>query len=115
MEFTSTGELLVLFENNQLYALSFEAKNIVSKVKLVSKEIRTFEKMPNQKLCLVSLTGNAFLYSLVDKKRQPLGEKNIENIVGHIPEGIVFSSKSGYSIVDNTGKPISKPWLKSLN
>ena len=114
MEFTSTGELLVLFENNQLYALSFEAKNMVSKVKLVSKEIRAFEKMPNQKLCLVSLTGNASLYSLLDKTRQSLAEKNIVNIVGYIPEGIVFSNRTGYSIMDNTGKSVNKPWLKSL-
>lgn len=114
MEFTSTGELLVLFESNELYALSFKTKSIVSKVQLVSKEIRTFEKMPNQKLCLVSLSGNPSLYSLLDKTRKSLEEKNSVNIVGHIPEGIVFSNKSGYSIVDNTGKSVNKPWLKYL-
>lgn len=114
MEFTSTGELLVLFENNELYALSFENKNTITKVELVSKEIRTFEKVPKHKLCLVSITGNAYLYSLLDKKRQSLPEKNIGNIVGNIPGGLVFSSKSGYSIMDHSGKSISKPWLKYL-
>jgi signal transduction histidine kinase/DNA-binding response OmpR family regulator/ligand-binding sensor domain-containing protein len=114
MEFTSTGELHVLFENNELYALSFESKITISKVKLVSKEIRTFEIVPNHKICLISVTGNASLYSLLDKKRQSLTEKNGVNIVGHIPGGLVLSSKSGYSIVDNAGKSISKPWLKYL-
>lgn len=114
MEFTTTGELLVLFENNELYALSFENKNTITKVELVSKEIRTFEKVPKHKLCLVSITGNASIYSLLDKKRQSLPEKNVVNIVGHIPGGLVLSSKSGYSIVENTGKSISKPWLKYL-
>lgn len=114
MEFTSTGELLVLFENNELYALSFESKNAISKVKLVSKEIRTFEIVPNHKICLISVTGDASFYSLLDKKRQSLTEKNSVNIVGHIPEGLVLSSKSGYSIVDNAGKSISTPWLKYL-
>lgn len=114
MEFTSTGELLVLFENNELYALSFENKNTITKVELVSKEIRTFEKVPKHKLCLVSITGKASIYSLLDKKRQSLPEKNVVNIVGHIPGGLVFSSKSGYSIMDHSGKSISKPWLKYL-
>lgn len=115
MEFRSNGELLVLFENNELYALSFENKNTISKVKLVSKEIRTFEIVPNHKLCLISVTGDATFYSLLDKKRQPLAERKTGNIVGHIPEGLVLSSKSGYYLVDNAGKTISKPWLKYLN
>jgi signal transduction histidine kinase/DNA-binding response OmpR family regulator/ligand-binding sensor domain-containing protein len=114
MEFTSTGELLVLFENNELYALSFSTKNSVSKVVLVAKEIRTFEKLPNHKICLVSETGEASFYSLLDKKRQSLNENKIGNIVGPIPGGLVLSSKSGYSIVDHNGKSISKPWLKYL-
>ncbi|HSN48152.1 MAG TPA: two-component regulator propeller domain-containing protein, partial [Flavobacterium sp.] len=114
LEFTSSGELLVLFENNELYALSFKNRNTVSKVELVSKEIRTFEIMPNHELCLVSVTGDASLYSLLDKNRQSLPEKNIGNIVGPIPGGLVLSGKSGYSIVDNDGKSISKQWLKHL-
>ena len=114
MEFTSTGELLVLFENSELYALSFRTKNSVSKVELVAKEIRTFEKLPNHKICLVSETGEASFYSLLDKKRQSLNENKIGNSVGPIPGGLVLRSKSGYSIVDHNGKSISKPWLKYL-
>lgn len=118
MEFTSTGELLVLFENNELYALSFENKSKgkcnISKVKLVSNGIRTFELMPNGKVCIVSTTGITDLYSLLDKESQLLPEKNIGNIIGNIPEGLVLSSKSGYSIVDNNGNIVTKPWLKYL-
>jgi signal transduction histidine kinase/DNA-binding response OmpR family regulator/ligand-binding sensor domain-containing protein len=114
MEFTLSGELLVLFENNELYALSFETKSKISKVRLISNGIRTFEIMPKGKVCIVSTTGSTNLYSLLDKKSQLLPEKNIVNIIGTIPEGLVLSSKSGYSIVDNNGNSVVKPWLKYL-
>jgi signal transduction histidine kinase/DNA-binding response OmpR family regulator/ligand-binding sensor domain-containing protein len=114
MEFTLTGELLVLFENNELYALSFITKSNISKVKLVSNGIRTFEIMPKGKICIVSTSGITNLYSLLDKKSQLLPEKYIGNIIGNIPEGLVLSSKSGHSIVDNNGNSIIKPWLKYL-
>ncbi len=118
MEFTLAGELLVLFENNELYALSFQnrkdGKKNSSKVELISTEIRTFEIMPNGKVCLVSTAGNADLYSLRNKKKLlPLG-KNIENCIGNIPEGLVLFSKSGYSIIDRGGNTVLTPWLKYL-
>lgn len=118
MEFTLTGELLVLFENNELYALSFETKSKgkinISKVKLVSNEIRTFEVMPKNKVCIVSTNGKAGLFSLLDKKNQSLPEKNIGNIIGNIPDGLILSSKSGYFIVNSSGNIVIKPWLKYL-
>lgn len=119
MEFSPTGELLVLFENNDLYALSLKTtsngKKIISKVALISNNIRTFGIVSNQKVCLISTTGNAILHSLTDKKNQLLAEDKIKNIIGHTPEGLVISGKSGYFIIDNAGNTISKPWLKYLN
>ncbi|MFV5697433.1 two-component regulator propeller domain-containing protein [Flavobacterium sp. ZT3R17] len=119
MEFSPTGELLVLFENNDLYALSLKTTNngkkIISKVALISNNIRTFGIVSNQKVCMISTTGNATLYSLADKKNQLLASDKINNIIGHTPEGLVISGKSGYFIIDNDGNSITKPWLKYLN
>ncbi|MDI1306542.1 MAG: two-component regulator propeller domain-containing protein [bacterium] len=119
MEFSPTGELLVLFENNDLYALSLKTTNngkkIISKVALISNNIRTFGIVSNQKVCLISTTGNAVLHSLADKKNQLLAEDKIKNIIGHTPEGLVISGKSGYFIIDNAGNSATKPWLKYLN
>ncbi|TDE52623.1 two-component regulator propeller domain-containing protein [Flavobacterium sp. GT3P67] len=119
MEFSPTGELLVLFENNELYALSLKTTNngkkIISKAELVSKNIRTFGIISNQKICSISTTGNAVLHSLADKKTQALPDKKIKTIIGHISEGLVISGESGYFIIDNSGKSIAKPWLKYLN
>lgn len=118
MEFTSSGELLVLFENGELYALTFEKskkerKNI-SKVKLVSKEIINFEIMSKGKICRVSKSGNAEIFSLTNNKIPTVTKKNIGNIIGKIPEGVVFYNKSGYSILDDNGNNVYKPWLKNL-
>ncbi|MFV7235296.1 hybrid sensor histidine kinase/response regulator transcription factor [Flavobacterium sp. ZB4R12] len=117
MEFSPTGELLVLFENNELYTLSLETKNnkkSVSKVRLISNNVKTFGIVSNQKVCIISTTGNAVLHSLLDKKNQILSEKNIENSIGHVPEGLVISSKSGYFIIDSNGNIANKSWLKYL-
>ncbi|HEU4790538.1 MAG TPA: two-component regulator propeller domain-containing protein [Flavobacterium sp.] len=118
MEFSPTGELLVLFESNELYALSLKSvnngKKVISKVELISKSIRTFEVISNQKVCVIPSSGNAILHSLSDNENQTLSTQNIDNIIGHIPDGIVFSGKSGYFIMDNSGNIVSKPWLKYL-
>ena len=53
MEFLSTGELLILFENNQLYEVVFdtvEEEITISQVALVSDNIREFGILPNQKI-----------------------------------------------------------------
>jgi signal transduction histidine kinase/DNA-binding response OmpR family regulator/ligand-binding sensor domain-containing protein len=116
MEFTSRGELLVLFENNEFYVLSIENKGanqkLISKAELISKNIRTFGIVSNHKICMVPVTGNAILYSLIDKKNQILPQKNIENIIGNMSEGLLVSGKSGNFIIDNYGKELDKSWLK---
>lgn len=118
MEFSQTGELLVLLENNELYSLSLKTvnngKKIVSKVELISRKIRTFEMVSNQKVCIISSSGNIILHSLSDNKNQTLRTQNIDNIIGHISGGIVLAGKSGYFIMDNSGNIVSKPWLKYL-
>ncbi|MFV8464867.1 hybrid sensor histidine kinase/response regulator transcription factor [Flavobacterium sp. LB1P62] len=118
MEFSPTGELLVLFENNELFALSLGTdstnKKTVSKVALIANNVKTFGIASNQKIGIVPTTGNAVLYSLFDKKSQVIVQKKIENSIGHIPEGLLLSSKSGYLIIDSTGNSIDTPWLKYL-
>ncbi|MEN2399956.1 two-component regulator propeller domain-containing protein [Flavobacterium sp. MC2016-06] len=119
MEFASTGELLVLFENNELYALSIKEKNngtkIISKTALILDHVRTFESISNQKIVLVTTTGNTVLHSLSNNKTTVLSKKNVEAIIGHIPEGLIVSSKAENFIIDNSGNIIDKPWLKHLN
>jgi signal transduction histidine kinase/DNA-binding response OmpR family regulator/ligand-binding sensor domain-containing protein len=118
MDFSPTGQLLVLFENNELYALSLGTnstnKKTISKVALIADHVKTFGIVSNQKIGIVTTTGNAIVYSLSDKKKQGIAQRNIENSIGHIPQGLVLSSKSGYLIIDSTGNSIDRPWLKYI-
>ena len=118
MEFTLNGELLVLFENNELYALTVETKNNgnknISKVKLVSNEVKTFEAISKDKICAVFKSGDAQIITLSDKQTTVIVKKNIGSIIGKIPNGLVFHNKSGYAIIDENANEVFKPWLKYL-
>lgn len=119
MEFTLSGELLVLFEDNKLYSLSFKnkpnEKPVISKTVLISDRIRTFGTVSKEKICTVSLTGTSNLYSFTNHENTLLPKKDIENSIGNIPEGLVVSSKSGHYIIDVNGNIINHNWLKHLN
>lgn len=117
MEFLSTGELLVLYENNQLYKVVFDTvadKIIISQVELVSDDIREFGILPNQKICIISNTGDSEIYSLLNKTKQIIKGTNIQKIIGQTTNGLVVSNKSEYFIINSKGIFVNKPWLKHL-
>lgn len=118
IEFLRKGELLVLFEDNRLYSLSVSTavngKKAILGVKLLSGTTRTFEVLPNQKLCTVSISGVAAIMSPRNNIIQVLPDKKVENVIGHSKEGLVLSGKSDYFIIDNNGQEILTPWSKYL-
>ena len=117
MEFAKSGELLVLFENDILYAIVFDSnkdKKIISKIEMVSNNIRDFGIFPNQKICYISNTGESGIYSLWNKTKQSISGKDIQKIIGHTPDGLVLSDKSEYFIMNGNGSVVTKSWLKHL-
>lgn len=118
MEFTPTGQLLVLYNNDELFCLTFDTKNgetkTIAKVELIANNIKTFKVATHTKVATVSNKGIASFYSLTDKKAQKLSVEKVENIIGNIPEGTILSSKSGYSIADNSGNIIRNSRLHYL-
>ncbi|PCH54149.1 MAG: hybrid sensor histidine kinase/response regulator [Flavobacteriaceae bacterium] len=118
MKFLPTGELLVLYENNQLYSLVFDTDNtgkmIISKVEIVSGGIREFGILPNQKICIIPIIGDSEIYSLLDKNKQTISVKNIKKIIGQTTNGLVVSNKSEYFIINSKGISVNKLWLKRL-
>jgi len=118
MEFTSNGELLVLFGNNELYTLILETDNAgkitISKVEMVLSNIREFGILSNQKIYVISNTGESEIYSLLNKSKQIIEGKDIQKIVGQTPEGLVVSDKSEYLLLNSKGNTINKSWLKHL-
>jgi signal transduction histidine kinase/DNA-binding response OmpR family regulator/ligand-binding sensor domain-containing protein len=119
MEFSTTGELLVLFENDKLYSLTIKTgkqnKKTVSKEVLISNNVSAFGYTGNQKVVIIPKVGNAYLYSLNNKESNLVIDKKLTSVIAHVSEGLLVLSKSGYFIVDNLGNCISKPWLKYLN
>ncbi|MHB1146300.1 MAG: hybrid sensor histidine kinase/response regulator transcription factor [Lutibacter sp.] len=117
MKFVNTGELLVLFEDNELYSIRFDAnkeKKVISKVELVSDNITDFGVLSNQKICVISNTGKSGSYSLNNKTIQTIDGKDIQKIIGHTPDGLVLADKSDYFIINSNGDVVNKSWLKHL-
>ena len=118
MEFTSKGELLVLFENNELYNLVFKTDNAgkitISKVEMVLNNIKEFGILSNQKIQVISNIGDSGIYSLLNKNKQAINGKGVQKILGHTPDGLVVSNKSEYLLINSEGNIINKPWLKHL-
>ncbi len=118
MEFTPTGELLVLFENSELYELVLNKEEFdkisISQVKKVSENIREFGILSNQKICVIPYSGNSVIYSLLNKTTQTINEKDIKKIIGNIPEGLVVSNKSDYFLINEEGSIVNNAWMKHL-
>jgi len=119
IEFSNNNELLVLFENNELFSLSITSSSngqkAISSAKKIADKIKTFDVLPNNTICTITLKGEAcFINSKYTTEKVVTGQ-NIENIVGHIPGGIVFSGKAGYAVTDFDGKNLNIAWAKFLD
>lgn len=119
MEFSPTGELLVLFEDDKLYALTIKKgkhnEKTVSKTVLISGNVSAFGYTASQKIFIIPKIGNAFLYSLNNNESNLVIDKKWTSVIAHVSDGLLVSGKSGYFIIDEFGNGISKPWLKHLN
>lgn len=117
MEFSKTGELLILFENDKLYTIVFDVnkgKKIISKAELVSENIRDFGILSNQKIYVISNIGEPGIYSLQSKTKKTINGKDIQKIIGQTPDGLVLADKSDYFIINSNGDVVNKSWLKQL-
>jgi signal transduction histidine kinase/DNA-binding response OmpR family regulator/ligand-binding sensor domain-containing protein len=116
-DFLDSGRLLILYDDNTLYSVAIETaegnkKNISGIVKL-QDGVRTFSKLANNSICIISTSGNAALLSPDGKKKQEIAG-SISAIIGNVPEGMVVWGKSGYAVINTAGNKTSSPWLKYL-
>ena len=117
MEFSANGELLVLLTDNKLHALSLKTLGngvkAIAKTTLLSAGVNSFSVVPGYEICVLNLKGGITLIAQ-DGTNKIVAEKNINNIVGCMPQGLVLSGRAGYSIIDFNGNKINLPWLKYL-
>ena len=117
MEFLSTGELLILFQNNQLYKVAFERvedKVTISQAEMILNNIREFGILTNQKICIISNTGDSEIFSFLDKSKQKINGIRFQKIIGQTANGLVVANKSEYFLINSEGTAINKSWLKYL-
>lgn len=118
MRFMPSGELLLLFDNNELYALELQTNEkggkTVSGVERISENSKAFEILPNRKVCLIDFLGDVTVHSLLDKKNRTLPYKNVLNIVGQTSNGLVLLGKTGYFSIDGDGKMFAPAWQEYL-
>ncbi|RZJ70609.1 hybrid sensor histidine kinase/response regulator transcription factor [Flavobacterium sp.] len=118
LEFSKNGEMLALFADNRCFSIPIEIPEnkipTASEPKLISSEMRTFDIAPNGTIAAIGTSGKVdFLTSDVNPKADKT-PKIATSIVGHVPEGFVFSGRSGYFISDENGNLIASPWLDYL-
>lgn len=118
MTFSSSGNLLLLSDNNELYSITIKTKKdgvkIISKVDRILNNVRDFEILSQNKLCYITTSGSALIYSFSDKTEQLINIDNISSIISKTNEGILFNNNSEYFMIDSLGKTINNSWLKNL-
>ncbi|WP_282160917.1 hybrid sensor histidine kinase/response regulator transcription factor [Ulvibacterium marinum] len=119
MEFSKSGDLFVLYENNELFRLSIitngNGEKIIARSDKISENAHEFVIQQNQKICIVLKSGAVKIPSLLDQSSLEINEKGIQSIIGDTPEGIILASKSELIVIDSLGKSINRPWTKYLN
>ncbi len=117
LEFTPSGHLLALFEDNELQALTIISQNgkkAVGSTSSIASGIRAFGMLRGSNICMVSTRGVAKLYDVSSKQEKLLAQNHIYNIVGEIPKGLVLAGKQGYTVINEHGEEIKKPWAGYL-
>jgi len=117
-EFTGNSRLLALTEDNNLYTIDIvNAANgtiTVQKARNVLNEIKTFDILPGNSICMLATNGDAYLLTknLEDKKSIA---SNIESLIGHTADAIILLGRSGYVVSDASGNKTQLPWTGFLS
>ncbi|GAA4940801.1 two-component regulator propeller domain-containing protein [Algibacter agarivorans] len=118
MAFTPKGELLLLFNNDELYSLviksSEDGTKIISHTDLILTDVRDFGILSQNKICFISTTGDTKLYNLTDKVKKQINKGNNYNIISRTEEGLLISDNSGYFIIDSLGEIKINSWVRSI-
>lgn len=118
MAFTKSGDLILLFENNELHLLNIKTNDngekIISKSDLITDDVHEFEIIQNQKISIISISGELRILSIQHQESFDVIQRGIRGIIGTIPEGLMVSNKSGLLIIDSLGNTINQPWKKIL-
>ncbi|MGC1633447.1 MAG: two-component regulator propeller domain-containing protein, partial [Gelidibacter sp.] len=118
MAFMPNDQLLLLFDNNELFSLKIESRSAAEKMssqpELISNNVADFEIVSSGQICFVKGSGNAILYSFQDNKALQINTDAVHNIIHKTKVGVLLNTASGYFIIDSLGKKSTNSWVKSL-
>ncbi len=120
MVFTPSGKLLILLINGELFSINFKSKipdkKTVLKAQRLSDKVESFGVYKNQKVCIITSSGNVIIRSLLNKEVNKVfnGEKH-QKIIGHTSEGFIISGKKGCFVLNDSGDKLIPNWLKGRN
>jgi len=114
-EFAASGQLLLLTDSNELYAITIENKSkTVTEVTLVSKGVQNFSALPDGGIALITASNEIAFINLQKNHHQQLSYKGVKAIVGVYKGGILFTGKNGFFLTDFQGNELHTQWLKFL-
>ncbi len=118
MVFAPTGALLLLLDNNELYSLKINTTKAgakkVSQKERVLKNVADFEVVSNDKIGVISTSGNTVFYDFKNKTERQINQEKFQNIISRTKEGLLLYDNSRYFIIDSLERTIENPWVKNL-
>ena len=112
MEFSTTGELLLLYADNRFYSVRVGLDDKAPALHLVANNIKSFDSAVDGTVAMVATTGSIFLLAGVTTKQ--ITAPMATALIGHVPEGFVFSGRTGYFMLDTKGAPSNAEWTRYL-
>lgn len=114
-EFSTNGQLLLLTDSNELFAVTIENKSkTITNVTFISKEIQNFNVLPDGGIISIKTSEEIVLINLQKNQEQKLSYKGVKSIVGVYKDGILFSGRNGFFLSDFQGKELQANWLRFL-
>ncbi|UMB54187.1 response regulator [Lutibacter sp. A64] len=118
MIFLNSGELLILYENDELYSITFESnkldEEIISKTKVIAKNIKTFKKYTKQIAYLITIENKVLTYNGQNDKINKVENFKATNIIGNTSSDLILSNNATYTSISSSGEFSSKSYFSNF-
>lgn len=118
MEFNTNGDLIILFDNNELYIIPL--KNLPKDTKdplysiIAAKDISDFGIIDSGKVVTKPIKGKEETY-LANDRLQKFSITEDKKIISKTSYGLLISDKTNNFLLQSQYKEVKPDWLKNLN
>ncbi len=119
MEFSSAGNLLLLYETGSLseVALNYHHEKSVSikSVKTLMGNVSDFINISGQEMLVLQNNGQLSKYSFLDQDKYATGISGIQRFIGETKDGYVFEGNSGLILLNQQMKIVTNSWFEKIS